>query len=145
MMMDGFPAFSKAAALVLQSILSDESKILLTTSHRNRFNSEEWKEIFKLRGITVNHLIIPQEMSNSASRKEEIIDWIKPNMLTEPFVILDDDTSLNDLPDFLKAKLVQPSSHIGLTEKHLREIDRILLRDLRSFNPESIVNEGIQE
>jgi hypothetical protein len=60
------------------------------------------------------------------------MDWIKPNMLNEPFVILDDDTSLNDLPDFLKAKLVQPSSHIGLTENHLQEIDRILLKGVET-------------
>ncbi len=42
---DGFPAFSSNATLALQSLISKEDTIMLTTSHKSKFNIEEWKSI----------------------------------------------------------------------------------------------------
>lgn len=125
-MMDGFPVFSQRATRVLQQLVSDSTTVLLTTSHRSRFNVEEWKTIFKNRGIIITNLNSLPEYSFSSTRKEEIVKWVNMNHLNEPFLILDDDNSLNDLPNYLKENLVQTSSHIGLTENHLPAIEAIL-------------------
>ena len=59
------------------------------------------------------------------NRKDEILNWFKANHVDEKFIIIDDDTSLNDLPDYLKAHLVQPSPLIGLTEEHLVKLGEL--------------------
>ena len=40
------------------------------------------------------------ENFNNLSREDEIVNWVNVNNLNEDFVIIDDDKSLNDLPDF---------------------------------------------
>ena len=37
---DGFPAFSKKAILALQYLISEETTVLLTTSHKSKFSLE---------------------------------------------------------------------------------------------------------
>ncbi|MFN3300446.1 MAG: HAD domain-containing protein [Sediminibacterium sp.] len=53
------------------------------------------------------------------NRKDEILIWFKANHVDEKFIIIDDDASLNELPDYLKVHLVMPSPYIGLTEEYL--------------------------
>ncbi len=115
---DGFPAFSSKASVSLQNSISEEDTILLTTSHKAKFSIEEWKSIFKNRGINIKNLRALPENLNNLSRKDEIVNWFNINRVDEDFVIIDDDNSLNELPDFLKENLVQTSPHIGLTEAH---------------------------
>jgi hypothetical protein len=123
---DGFPAFSETAVRVLQSILSEQTHLILTSSHKARFSIEEWVSIFERRGIRLHSMNILPDGHNTFSRKDEIIDWFFVNDIKEPFVILDDDKSLNDLPDQLKAHLVQTMAHLGLTDDHLSAIETIL-------------------
>ena len=65
------------------------------------------------------------ENFNNLSREDEIVNWVNVKNVNEDFVIIDDDKSLNDLPDFLKESLVQTSPHIGLTEDHLELIKSV--------------------
>ncbi|MCU0421434.1 MAG: HAD domain-containing protein [Bacteroidia bacterium] len=116
---DGFPEFSSKALLVLQNLISDDVTVMLTTSHKSRFNIQEWKEIFQRRGITINNLKTLDECSFGVSRKDEILNWFNLNSINEDFVILDDDKSLNALPTFLKDNLILTSPMVGLTENHL--------------------------
>jgi len=51
--------------------------------------------------------------------------WFETNEIPENFVILDDDTSLNDLSLNLKSHLVLTSTLIGLTDNHIDDILRI--------------------
>lgn len=125
-MEDGFPAFGHTATRVLREVISENTTVFLTTSHKSRFTIDEWKAIFNNRGITVIHLFSFPESPFLRSRKEEILDWFTHHQMNEPFVILDDDKSLNDLPQHLKKNLIQPVAHIGLTESHLPEIKTIL-------------------
>ena len=119
---DGFPAFSNKAIQTLQRLISIEDTIMLTTSHKSKFSIEEWKNIFKNRGINVEKIkTLPANISN-LSRKDEIVNWFSGNSVDDNFVIIDDDKSLNDLPDFLKENLIQTSSHVGLTEEHYEPI-----------------------
>ena len=49
------------------------------------------------------------------SRKDEILNWLGKSC-GDSFVIIDDDKSLNALPDSVKDKLVLTSPLVGLTE-----------------------------
>lgn len=130
-MEDGFPAFSQRAVYVIQKLVSDHIAIVLTTSHKSKFTLEEWKDIFRNRGIAIRQLFSLPDSPSNRNRKDEILDWVASHGLKEPFVILDDDKSLNELPKDLKESLVQTDSHIGLTENHLPIIEAILKKDTR--------------
>jgi hypothetical protein len=127
---DGFPAFSLKAVRVLQSLITDDTTVVLTTSHKTRFAIEEWKDIFEKRGLKVDKLKSLADNTNMLSRKDEVLNWFNLNTTNEEFVIIDDDKSLNDLPDFLKGNLILTSPMIGLTNSHLDEIKVALSRKL---------------
>jgi 16S rRNA C1402 (ribose-2'-O) methylase RsmI len=123
---DGFPAFTKKAVKVLQNLISDDTTVMLTTSHKSRFTLEQWKEIFQKRGLQVSKLKSLDENIKFQSRKDEILNWFNLNKITEEFIIIDDDKSLNGLPPYLKDKLILTSPLIGLTDSHLDQINAIL-------------------
>jgi len=127
---DGFPAFSSKAIITLQNLISNEDTILLTTSHKAKFSIEEWKSIFKNRGINIENIRALPENLNNLSRKDEIVNWFNVNSIDEDFVIIDDDKSLNELPDFIKEYLVQTSPYIGLTEEHCEAIKSVSRKGL---------------
>jgi len=114
---DGFPGFSPKAIKALQKIFEKTSAdVVLTTSHKSKYSPDEWKNIFKKRGIDIKKISRLPENTTHLSRKQEIIDWFKNNdKINLNFVIIDDDKTLNSLPDFLKNKLVQTSGSVGLT------------------------------
>lgn len=123
---DGFPAFSKSATKILQQFISEDVTILLTTSHKSRFSDDEWCTIFKNRDIDVTAIHSLPANHKNVSRKEEILTWFKQNKLDAKYVIIDDDSSLQDLPTSIKSKLVQTSPYVGLTEEHVELIHSIL-------------------
>lgn len=123
---DGFPAFSNMAVLVLKQLINEDTTIILTTSHKSRFSIDEWKSIFFKRDLPLNNLKTLGDNIQSLNRKDELLNWFNLNDISEAFIIIDDDKSLNDLPTFLKDRLVLTSPLIGLTEQHLEEINSIL-------------------
>lgn len=115
---DGFANFSNRAVASLQRIISDTgATILLTTSHKSKYSISEWENIFKVRGINTKISRL-EENVDSLSRKEEVINWFASTQTSENFVILDDDKSLNGLPEYLKEKLVLTSGTVGLITEH---------------------------
>ncbi len=128
---DGFPAFSSKAVHVLQQLITNDTTIMLTTSHKTSYTLTRWNEIFKTRGIEINTIKSLDENTNFLNRKDEVLNWFNLNNVSEKFVIIDDDKSLNALPDFLKTKLILTSPLIGLTESHLEEIKEILSQKLQ--------------
>lgn len=62
---------------------------------------------------------------NHQSRKNEVFDWFERAYKLQcnyDFIIIDDDKSLNDLPQKLKERLVLTSGMIGLTIEQADEI-----------------------
>lgn len=111
---DGFMAFNLEATKALNKIIeSTDCEIFLTTSHKEKFSIKEWKAIFSLRGIILKKIAIVKSF-NCLNRKEEIIQWYENNT-DKNFIIIDDDKSLNGLPNQLKNKLIQTNPSIGLT------------------------------
>ena len=127
---DGFPAFSTKASRVLQNLISEDTTVILTTSHKSNYTVEDWRSIFRKRGINIEKIKTLENNVDNFSRKKEISNWFDANAINEAFVIVDDDKSLNSLPDFLKRNLILTSPLIGLTEEHLENIRAILNKDL---------------
>ncbi len=119
---DGFPAFSPLAVRALQCLITEDTKVVLTTSHKSRFTQDSWKSIFETRGLSVSKLETLAQNTIFPNRKEEILNWFSLNMINDDFLIIDDDTSLNDLPKDLKEKLILTSPLIGLTERDLEHV-----------------------
>ena len=132
LMNDGFPAFSNKSVSVLQKLISDDVTIMLTTSHKSNHTLEEWKKIFKNRDIDANKIKSLPENIKNLSRKDEIMNWFNLHNINEPFLIIDDDKSLNDLPEYLKKNLVQTSAQIGLNDSHNEIISAILGNVIKS-------------
>jgi hypothetical protein len=127
---DRFPAFSSKAICTLQGLISEDVTVMLTTSHKSNFTIEEWKNIFKNRGINIEKIKSLPENINNLSRKDEIVSWFSANNVDGGSVIIDDDKSLNELPGCLKENLIQTSPYIGLTEEHSGTIKTILRKGL---------------
>jgi hypothetical protein len=106
---------------------------MLTTSHKSRFSVEEWKNIFLTRGINVQNIRKLSDSPFGLSRRDEILNWFNLNEITEHFIIIDDDKSLNALPSFLKEYLILTSSMIGLSDSHLEIIDTIMQKQVQGL------------
>lgn len=119
---DGFPDFSIPASLALRQLIAKNVTVMLTTSHKSNYTIQQWHSIFKKRGIEIPHLKTLPENKTMLSRKDELLKWFNQNPIDEEFLIIDDDSSLNDLPLDLKKYLIQPSPYIGLSEDHLRQL-----------------------
>lgn len=113
---DNFMNFSLQATKALEKIISSTSAdILLTTSHKDNFTLNQWKDIFEKRNIKVGKIDKLPKNANHLNRKDEILNWFNANNINENFIIIDDDKSLNSLPDLLKNRLIQTSATVGLT------------------------------
>lgn len=120
---DGFMAFNPNAVENLKYVLKEtNAAIVISSSHKNKYSLHQWRNIFIHRGIVAKDIrCVPQQ---SFSRIEEIIVYVSD--ITENYVIIDDDKSLNDLPVHIKDRLVLTSSLIGLDSEGAKEAVRIL-------------------
>lgn len=132
---DGFYKFNQTAVDVLNSALdpSSDDELILSTSHRFRFNVIEWKKIFHKRGIYAPNISILTIPDNHNSNRGSIITrWIAIHKLPlEDLIIIDDDKSLNNLPGFLKERLVLTNSYTGLNSA--TDLEKILKRRKKQF------------
>ena len=119
--------FSQKAVEVLNLLLSKDTRVILTSSHKSRFTLVEWKKIFERRGITIDNLSCLNPNNSFFKRKDELLDWFNTHdTKNEDFIIIDDDSSLYALPVRLKEHLIVTSSLIGLTQEHLAIATNIL-------------------
>lgn len=127
---DGFAVFSSRSVRALQKIISETgASILLTTSHKSKYNLAQWRGIFRSRDIKAKHIGRLSSDSLMTSRKDEILSWYKSRQNpAEEYVIIDDDKLLNELPSNIKSNLVLTSSSVGLTEE-LAENAILILRN----------------
>jgi hypothetical protein len=127
---DGFYKFNPLAVKALNAVMNREGddELILSTSHRFRFSINQWRDIFQNRGIYINNIsIIDLPLQYNHSRRSEIVKWIDSHQLrTEDIVIIDDDKSLNELPSYLKERLVLTNSYIGLDNS--RDLEKITKR-----------------
>jgi hypothetical protein len=133
-MQDGFPMFSSKSVQALQKILFEtDANVLLTTSHKTKYNVSQWRNLLSTRGINPRKIQRLTSNSLQTSRKDEILDWYGTKRTPgEGFVIIDDDKMLNGLPPDIKDKLVLTSPSVGLTDELADEAISILRRNAGS-------------
>lgn len=122
LMDDGFVMFSQKATKALNSLLTPETSVILSSSHRDRFSIDEWKRIFGKRGLHIENLERLGPVRTPSKRKDEIEQWFNTHAAPGNFVIIDDDTSLYALPEHLKRRLIVTNSLIGLTPEQLQDV-----------------------
>jgi len=127
-MEDGFPAFNLRSVKALQRIISaTNAPVVLTTSHKTKYEVSKWKDLLKLRGINPNSVRKLTTNSLQTSRRDEILAWYRnEHSPEEQFVIIDDDKMLNGLPEKLKDNIVLTGPSVGLTEDLADEAISIL-------------------
>jgi hypothetical protein len=131
---DGFVEFNPKAVKALNKILiSNDFEIVLITSHRFKYSLNQWLDIFKTRNIILNKIGRLPENIDQFNRKNEILNWSKSTDNNVDFIILDDDKSLNGLPEFLKARLVQTNGSVGLTDYLADEVIELAGKGHREF------------
>lgn len=120
---DNFVEFNPKAVKALNIILNENAfDIVLTTSHKFKYNLSQWLDIFSTRNINLSKIDRLPENVNHVDKKNEIVNWFKSKTSSDDFIIIDDDKSLNDLPDFLKSRLIQTSASVGLTDELANEV-----------------------
>ncbi len=119
---DGFPMFSPKAVDALKQLVSKNTHVVLTTSHKSRFSVPEWKKIFEKRGVMINVLSCLDPNNTFRTRKDALLHWFDTNQTVENFLIIDDDSSLHALPARLKQHLIITSPLVGLTREHLAQV-----------------------
>ncbi|QEC78364.1 HAD domain-containing protein [Mucilaginibacter ginsenosidivorax] len=114
---DGFMLFNKLSAQNLADILLlTGAEVVLASTHRINFAIERWLDIFKIRGVTINKLSKlndKKSLTDMQDRGNEIQEWIHKNGEVN-YVIIDDDLSINNLPEAIKQKWVTIKPHIGI-------------------------------
>ncbi len=112
---DGFSVFNPIAVSNLNRIITEtNATIILTSSHKLNYSIEEWINIFNKRGVKISSIQRLETNSLNIRRIIEIINWFSSNK-NEKFVIIDDDTSLNDLTSYIKNRCVITKQLIGLS------------------------------
>lgn len=122
---DGFYKFNEGAVQIFNTIGTENMEVILSTSHRFRYKEREWMRIFRRRGLLFNKInILNIELNHRHTRKYEIETWIQnENIDTQEVIIIDDDKSLNGLPQALKERLILTNPYTGLNS----------LEDLKRF------------
>jgi len=68
---DGFPAFNPKSVKAFQRILSETgASVLLTTSHKTKYNAEQWQSLLLARGINPKNVDRLETNSLHVNRSE---------------------------------------------------------------------------
>ncbi len=122
---DGFMKLNEKALENLSSLYKKtKASIVITSTHRIRFDENKWKEIFENRGLkieSISKLNDKTEINQLQDRNIEIIEWEKNVGEKLNYVIIDDDLSLNALPENIKHHWVQTKPLIGFDEAALEK------------------------
>ncbi|WP_437921614.1 CPCC family cysteine-rich protein [Sphingobacterium sp. LRF_L2] len=126
---DGFMKLNEKALENLSILLKrTNASVILTTTHRINYDEEKWKAIFRLRGVnfeTISKINNKTELSQLLDRGTEIKEWVE-NKEEENYVIIDDDQSINALPDYIKERWVTTRPSIGFDKEALEKALLIL-------------------
>jgi hypothetical protein len=127
---DGFMKLNEKALENLAILYKrTNASIVLTTTHRINYDETKWKEIFKVRGLnfsTISKLNNKTEISQFLDRGTEIKDWVEKKGKEQNYVIIDDDKSLNALPDYIKEHWVAIRPSVGFDKEALVKALQIL-------------------
>jgi hypothetical protein len=121
---DNFPDFNPEAVRCLNILLEKtQAQIILTSSHKINHTIAEWAEIFQQRKVIAPPIakLNNKPLHTYPSRAAELLDWLNnsKNANFFPFLIIDDDPSLRDLPELFKSFWVATQPLMGFNEEAL--------------------------
>lgn len=126
---DDFYQFNTEAQAHLKEIIERfQPEIVLTTTHRVNYTLAEWQEIFRFRRIEIGKISKINEAQNPGEIKKRSIEieaWYYKNSGAD-FLILDDDKSLHELPQAIKARWISIDPLLGITREVKQEIEKRL-------------------
>ncbi|MDI9859380.1 CPCC family cysteine-rich protein [Flectobacillus roseus] len=111
------------------------ASIVLTTTHRINYDIARWKEIFRLRGLNfevISKLNSKTDISQFLDRGTEIKEWVEQYGEKQNYVIIDDDQSINALPENIKERWVATRPLIGFDKEALEKALNILISNSKS-------------
>jgi len=127
---DGFMEFNPIAAKNLNTLIErTAATIVLASTHRISYSSEQWIELFHNRGIVcsyiqkINSITTFEQLANRAT---EINEWVSNNG-NQPYVIIDDDLSIHGLPENIRARWVKTNPLMGFNDDCLEQALRLVL------------------
>jgi len=128
---DGFMKFNDSSAKNLAFILDKtKASIVLTTTHRTNHSIDNWKTLLANRGIVTSEITIinnKTSLTEFSDRLTEIKEWVHLYGDHNKYVIIDDDSSLQDLPMAIKSNWVKTSPLIGLDDEATDKVMAILI------------------
>lgn len=127
---DGYSRFNSNCVNELNNLLNQANfQIWLSSSRRKVKPLEEFNQIFKNRGITGRIIGYLPDYKDCKTRKDEVLKFVSENDLTK-FIILDDDNSLNSLPDCYKRKFVKTDHLIGFSKREFESAVEIINNEI---------------
>lgn len=130
---DEFYAFSPVAQQWLDWLLEQSNAhIILTSTHRTRYNNEGWLQVFRERCPNVKSVQVMDDFlpeKKSMTRLQELNEWVRLHGDAHNYVIIDDDSSLLSLAMPARPRWVRTMPIMGLdqvaAEKALRVLKEI--------------------
>jgi FMN phosphatase YigB (HAD superfamily) len=117
---DGFMQFNERAADNLAKLLDKtQAAVVLITTHRISYSEDDWITIFRKRNInasTITKINKAAKLEDIRSRAEEIEAWVLAQADPISYVIIDDDLSLNALPEHIKRRCILTKPMIGIDQ-----------------------------
>ena len=117
---DGFMKFNEKAVQNLAKLLSLQvCHLVITSTHRVNYNEAAWISILEKRALqpaALSKLNDESSLLPGITRCAEIQTWYEQHGSVAPSIIIDDDSSLHDLPPTLKEKWVQTAPLKGFDD-----------------------------
>lgn len=126
---DGFYKFNFLAQKKLDWLLQETgARIILITSHRNKYSTWEWHNVFRRRFEFLNSVqsIDDLNTNKTSNRLDDVLGWVNVYGHNSRYVIIDDDSSLESLPANIKNHWVKTYPTIGLNEDTAKKALTIL-------------------
>ena len=116
---DGYSAFNDTCVENLNRLLTHENfDIWLSSSRRRTKTLDEFNAIFANRNVKKPISGFIPECADCQNRKDEIVTFLQ-ELNTDHVLIIDDDSSLNDLPAAYKRRLVLTEAMKGFDKQKL--------------------------
>lgn len=125
---DGYSDFNPSCVEHFNSFLSQlpPFEIWLSSSRRANKTLQEWNGIFERRGVKAQLTgLLPTQVTN-ASRLEEVLAFVG-SVDGNSYIIIDDDSSLNDLPSEPKQRWLRIEFHKGFNSESKAKGVKLLL------------------
>ncbi len=120
---DGFMKLNKSCLENLITFYSlTNASVVLTTTHRINYTEAQWKEIFKARGLvfdSISKLNNKTAINQLLEKGIEIQEWAETFGAGKNYIIIDDDLSLNKMPNSIKERWITTQPHKGFDKEAL--------------------------